>query len=338
MVQISEHCHTTITHPLVDTYRPKQRSSYRKNYTKTVVAAAEWHTRRQNHIYRTTPRGNPPLFPSDHQVEYHLHYSSPQNLRKSGDLWGFSTQDNQPVRSFDDPSCLICPIGHIGWSQVDIATAILSCWGRSRHLPYPRPDLVEFQEQTEAIHAFLSRSEVVKQLEAKRKRTDPGLSLSRNKRPLEFTNGHLQLECLRGRWLVRDWKDQETNQYSWIAPEENFLSALIRPPGQGPSYNGNEVVCLGTRADRMDRPAKHEAFNAFKKPPENPQAQIPTRPDWPQENTATMVFYLQQKKWRTPFLWRLRSINTQWKITIEALVWGGAGSELLQPGRLCRLD
>ena len=59
MVQISEHCHTTITHPLVDTYRLKQRSSYRKNHTKTVVAAAEWHTRRQNHIYRTTPRGNP---------------------------------------------------------------------------------------------------------------------------------------------------------------------------------------------------------------------------------------------------------------------------------------
>ena len=80
-------------------YRPKQRSRYRKNLTKTVVAAAEWYTRRRNHIYRTTPRGNPPPFPSDHQVEYHLHYSSPQNLRKSGDLWGFSTQDNQPVRS-----------------------------------------------------------------------------------------------------------------------------------------------------------------------------------------------------------------------------------------------
>ena len=34
-----------------------------------------------------------------------------------------------------------------------------------------------------------------------------------------------------------------------------------------------------------------------------------------------MVFYLQKKNWRTPFLWRLRSINTQWKITIESLVW-----------------
>ena len=62
MVQISKYCHTTITHPLVDIYRPKQRSRYRKNPTKTVVAAAEWHTRRLNHTYRTTPRGNLPSF------------------------------------------------------------------------------------------------------------------------------------------------------------------------------------------------------------------------------------------------------------------------------------
>jgi len=203
MVQISEHCHTTITHPLVDTHKPKQGNRDRSNPTTTIVAAAEWYTRRRNHFYRSTPRGTPPLLPSDHQVEYHLHYSSPQNLRKSGDLWGFSTQDNQPVRSFDDPSCLICPIGHIGWAQVDIATAILSCWGRPRHLPYPRPDLAEFQEQTEAIHAFLRRPEAVKKLEDKRRRIDPGTTSARNKRPIEFTNGHLQLECLRGRWLVR---------------------------------------------------------------------------------------------------------------------------------------
>ena len=120
MVQISEHCHTTITLPLVDTHKPKQGNRDRSNPTTTIVAAAEWYTRRRNHFYRSTPRGTPPFLPSDHQVEYHLHYSSPQNLRKSGDLWGFSTQDNQPVRSFDDPSCLIRPIGHIGWAQVDI--------------------------------------------------------------------------------------------------------------------------------------------------------------------------------------------------------------------------
>ena len=37
MVQISENCHTTITHPLVDVYRPKQRSRYRKNPTMMIA-------------------------------------------------------------------------------------------------------------------------------------------------------------------------------------------------------------------------------------------------------------------------------------------------------------
>ena len=41
----------------------------------------------------------------------YLHPSSPHNLRRSGDMWGFSTAQNQAVRSFDDSSCLICPIG-----------------------------------------------------------------------------------------------------------------------------------------------------------------------------------------------------------------------------------
>jgi len=110
--------------------------------------------------------GFQPLQPLDHQVGDYLHPSSPQNLRKSGDMWGFSTEHNQPIRSYDDPSCLICPIGHIGWTQVNIATAIFSCWGRTRHLPDPRPDLTEFQEQTEAIHAFLSSPEAVKKLDS----------------------------------------------------------------------------------------------------------------------------------------------------------------------------
>jgi len=60
MVQISEHCHTTITHPLVDTQKQKQGVLGRRKPTKTIVAAAEWHTRRRNHFYRSTPRGTPP--------------------------------------------------------------------------------------------------------------------------------------------------------------------------------------------------------------------------------------------------------------------------------------
>jgi len=82
-------------------------------------------------------------------------------------MWGFSTEQNQPVRSFDDPFCLICPIGHKGWAQVNTAQAILSCWERTRHLPDPRPDLVEFQKQIKAIHAFLSNPEAIKKLETK---------------------------------------------------------------------------------------------------------------------------------------------------------------------------
>ena len=51
-----------------------------------------------------------PLYqPFGPQVSQYLHSSSPQNFRKRSDMWGFST----PVRSFDDPHCLICPIGHI---------------------------------------------------------------------------------------------------------------------------------------------------------------------------------------------------------------------------------
>ena len=98
MVQISEHCHATITHPLVDTQKQRRSNRGRRKPTKIIVTAAEWYTRRRHHSYRSAPRGTPPPLPLDHQVEYHLHYSSPQNLRKSGDLWGFSTQDNQPVQ------------------------------------------------------------------------------------------------------------------------------------------------------------------------------------------------------------------------------------------------
>ena len=229
-VQISAHCHATITHPMVDTRAHGRTYRDRRNSAKTIVIAAEWHTRRRNDTYRFTPMGAPPYQPLNLQVGHYLHPSSPQNLRKSGDMWGFSTEHNQPVRSFDDPSCLICPIGHIGWAQVDIAAAILSCWGRTRHLLDPRPDLVEFQEQTEAIHAFLSNPGAVESLEKRHLTTQHQLSpapfqYGKNKRPIEFTNGHVQLEWERGRWSVRNWKDITTSQPSWIQPEEKFLSA-----------------------------------------------------------------------------------------------------------------
>ena len=167
MVQISAYCHATITYPLLDTKVHGRTQRNRRQSAKSIITAAAWHTRRQNDTYHFPPIGGPPNQPLDLQAGHHLHPYSPQNLRKSGDMWGFSTEHNQPVRSFDDPSCLICLIGHIGWAQVNTAEAILSCWGRTRHLPDPRPDLVEFHEQTKAIHAFLSNPEAVRKLETR---------------------------------------------------------------------------------------------------------------------------------------------------------------------------
>ena len=111
-------------------------------------------------------------------------------------MWGFSTAQNQAVRSFDDSSCLICPIGHIGWAQVDTAKAFLSCWGRTRHLPDPRPDLDELQEQMTAIHAFLSNPEAIRKLETQRTtQQDSHLAspfqLGTDELPIEFTDGHV---------------------------------------------------------------------------------------------------------------------------------------------------
>jgi len=170
MVQISAHCHATITHPLLDTKVHGRTHRNRRHSTKTIITAAKWYTRRNIDSYCSPPTGGPPTQALDLQVGHHLHPSSPQNLRKSGDMWGFSTEQNQPVRCFDDPSCLICPIGHIGWAQVNTAQAILTCWGRTRHLPDPRPDLVEFYGQTEAIHAFLSNPEALRKLEMRHAR------------------------------------------------------------------------------------------------------------------------------------------------------------------------
>jgi len=323
MVQISAHCHATITHPLLDTKAHGRTHSNRRHSAKSIITAAEWHTRRKNDTYRSPPIGGPPTQPLDLQVGYHLHPSSPQNLRKSGNIWGFSTEHNQPVRSFDDPSCLICPIVHIGWAQVNTAGAILSCWGRTMRLPDPRHDLVEFHEQTEAIHAFLSNPEAVRKLET-RHVTSQNLHTSapfqswKGKQLIEFTNGHVQLEWERGRWFVRNRKGIETFPPSWIQPEENLLSALIRPPSRPEVTTPGYVIeaCL-------ERLVWQDNNRLPYRPPQNnhTQEQAMARQEWPHPNTATMVGYLKKMKWRTPFLRRLRSISMQWKMAIDSLDW-----------------
>jgi len=236
-------------------------------------------------------------------------------------MWGFSTENNQPIRSFDDPYCLICPIGHIGWAQVDIATAVLYFWGRIRRLPDPRPDLVEFQEQTKAIHTFLSNPGAVKSLEKRHLTTQNQLPAApfyseKDKHLIEFTNGHVQLDWERGRWFERNWKDMETLPPTWIQPEENFLSALIRPPSRpepiAPENNLEaNLACLKTRV---------RAILLYRPPQGNHiQEQATVRQEWPHPNTATMVEYLKRMEWKTPCLRRLHSINIQWKMAIDSL-------------------
>ena len=51
-------------------------------------------TRRRNDTYRATPMDAPSYQSLDPQASQYLHSSSPQNLRKSGDMWGFSTENN----------------------------------------------------------------------------------------------------------------------------------------------------------------------------------------------------------------------------------------------------
>ena len=114
-------------------------------------------------------------------------------------------------------------------------------------MPDPRPDLTEFQKQTEAIHAFLSSPEAVTKLEKQQVLEHPeALSPMEKGQPIEFTKGHLQLEWIRGSWLVQNWKDRERVQPLWIVPEENLLSALIRPPYYG------EI-----RSIRLEQPTKN---------------------------------------------------------------------------------
>jgi len=50
MVQISAHCHATITHPMLDTKVHGRAQRNQRYSAKTIVTAAEWHTRRRNDL------------------------------------------------------------------------------------------------------------------------------------------------------------------------------------------------------------------------------------------------------------------------------------------------
>jgi len=121
---------------------------------------------------------------------------------------------------------------------------------------------------------------------------------------------------VRGSWLAQNWKDMETIQPLWIVPEEILLSALIRPP-----CNGNKPTAPEIRSDRLDQPSKNGTGLRDGIPQDISQEQTLARLEWPHPNTTTMILYIQKMKWRTPFFWRLRSINTQWKIAMESLEW-----------------
>jgi len=107
----------------------------------------------------------------------------------------------------------------------------------------------------------------------------------------------VQLNWDKGSWTVGDWNGIETQPPTWIQPEENLLSALIRPPsGPEPIDPEPDLVTI-----------------------ENIPDQLTKRQDWLHPNTATLIEYIQRMGWKTPFLWRLRSINMQWKMAIDSL-------------------
>jgi len=316
MVQTSANCHVTLTHPLIDTKTVRRKDRNRPRSAKFVTTAAEWYTRRHTDNYRFPPPNAP------HPMSEYLHHSSPHNHRRSGDMWGFSTAQNQAVRSFDDSSCLICPIGHVGWAQVDIAKALLSCWGRTRHLPDPRPDLDELQEQMVAIHAFLSKPDTIRKLATKRVMQQASslaslLQPDTDELPIEFTSGHVQLEWASGRWTVHDWKPIGTSSLgrAWIQPEENLLSALIRSPTR-PEDPGDPAPTSPGEAN-LER--GEEKVQSGPSQDIHIQSQAGARQECPHESTEIIVGYLHRIQWRTPFLRRLRSINKQWQTIIDSL-------------------
>jgi len=106
----------------------------------------------------------------------------------------------------------------------------------------------------------------------------------------------------------------ETLPPTWIQPEENFLSALIRPPSR-PELEANNI-----EANRAGLEMPVRATLLYRPPQENQiQEQATVRQEWPHPNTATMVEYPKKTEWKTPFLRKLLSINVQWKLTIDSL-------------------
>jgi len=65
MVQISQHCHASIAHTMLDTKRAERMQQNRGICGKTIVAAAEWYTRRRADTYRNSPMYDPLYQPCD---------------------------------------------------------------------------------------------------------------------------------------------------------------------------------------------------------------------------------------------------------------------------------
>ena len=113
---------------------------------------------------------------------------------------------------------------------------------------------------------------------------------------------------------MRDWKPIETSPLggAWIQPEENLLSALIRPPNypeiSAPSSPGEANLGRGTDNIQSGNPQDIHL-----------QSQAGTRQECPHESTEIIVGHLHKVQWRTPFLRRLRSINKQWQMAIDSL-------------------
>ena len=170
---------------------------------------------------------------------------------------------------------------------MNIETAVLSCWGKPRHLTDPRPDLVEFQEQTKAIHTFLSKPEAVTALgkirhqDIKTRQSADSIERGRGNHLTKFSNGHVQLEWERGGWIVRNWHTVGTRHATWIHLEENLLSELIRPPSR-PEKEGNDPTLGTVTGLRGQTPGKCATQ------------------EWPHPNTATMIVYMFKMEWKSP--------------------------------------
>ena len=95
-----KHCHASITHPMLD---EKEAGRWQP-----IVAAAEWYTRRRDDMHCNSPMDAPLYQPFGPRVSQCLPSSSPQNLCKSGDTWGFSTENNQPGVCICDCSAVSC--------------------------------------------------------------------------------------------------------------------------------------------------------------------------------------------------------------------------------------